>query len=127
MDGSNIFRHWPYSESLGYISDIFDNAASRIIISAGDSSGFIIGTRFSSTSHKIYRNGGQIGSNTSVTTSARPNNNYLFAACNLNGSVLQYDILQLAFYSLGDGLSDTDASNYNTIVQAFQTTLSRQV
>lgn len=127
MSGSNSFSHWPYSESLGYISDIFDNSVSRIIINAGDSSGFIIGTRLSSASHKIYRNGIQIGSNTSATLGAKPNGNYVFSARNVNGVVIQYDILQIAFYSLGDGLSDTDASNYSTAVQAFQTTLGRQV
>jgi len=33
----------------------------------------------------------------------------------------------LAFSSIGDGLTDTEASNFYTAVQAFQTTLSRQV
>jgi len=33
----------------------------------------------------------------------------------------------LAFSSIGDGLTDTQASNFYTAVQAFQTTLSRQV
>jgi hypothetical protein len=32
-----------------------------------------------------------------------------------------------AFASIGDGLTDTQASNFYTAVQAFQTTLSRQV
>jgi len=34
---------------------------------------------------------------------------------------------QLAFSSIGDGLTDTEAANFYTAVQAFQTTLSRQV
>ena len=34
---------------------------------------------------------------------------------------------ELAFNSIGDGLTDTEASNLYTAVQAFQTTLSRQV
>jgi hypothetical protein len=34
---------------------------------------------------------------------------------------------QLAFNSIGDGLTDTEASNFYTAVQAFQTTLSRNV
>jgi hypothetical protein len=34
---------------------------------------------------------------------------------------------QCAFASIGDGLTDTEASNFYTAVQAFQTTLSRQV
>jgi hypothetical protein len=39
----------------------------------------------------------------------------------------QYDNKQCAFASIGDGLTDTQASDFYTAVQAFQTTLSRQV
>jgi hypothetical protein len=39
----------------------------------------------------------------------------------------QYDNKECAFTSIGDGLSDTEASNFYTAVQAFQTTLNRQV
>lgn len=39
----------------------------------------------------------------------------------------QYDNKQCAFASIGDGLTDTQALNFDTAVQAFQTTLSRQV
>ena len=38
-----------------------------------------------------------------------------------------YDSREQAFSSIGDGLTDTDASNLYTLVQAFQTSLSRQV
>jgi len=34
---------------------------------------------------------------------------------------------ELAFNSIGDGLDDTQASNFYTAVQAFQTTLNRQI
>lgn len=42
-------------------------------------------------------------------------------------SAVQYDNKQCAFASIGDGLTDTQASNFYTAVQAFQTTLSRNV
>ena len=38
-----------------------------------------------------------------------------------------YASKQYAFASIGDGLTDTEASNLYTRVQAFQTTLNRQV
>ena len=38
-----------------------------------------------------------------------------------------YSPRQCAFASIGEGLTDTDAANFYTAVQAFQTTLSRQV
>jgi hypothetical protein len=39
----------------------------------------------------------------------------------------EFSTRQCAFSSIGDGLTDTQASNFYTAVQAFQTTLSRNV
>ena len=51
-----------------------------------------------------------------------------FGAINLfTGTRTLYSNRQLAFGSIGLGLTDTDATNYNTAVQAFQTTLGRNV
>jgi hypothetical protein len=44
-----------------------------------------------------------------------------------SGGLSQFDDKQCAFASIGDGLTDTQASNFYTAVQAFQTTLSRNV
>jgi len=40
---------------------------------------------------------------------------------------LDFSAKETAFSSIGDGLTDTQAANYYTAVQAFQTSLSRQV
>ncbi len=50
---------------------------------------------------------------------------YIGANNDVVGTV--YATNQCAFSSIGDGLTDTQASNFYTAVQAFQTTLSRQV
>jgi hypothetical protein len=52
---------------------------------------------------------------------------FYLASENLNGSANGYDNKELAFASIGDGLTDTEASNFYTAVQTFQTTLSRNV
>lgn len=49
------------------------------------------------------------------------------SALNNGGSNTFYSARQAAFASIGDGLTDTDASNFYTRVQAFQTTLGRNV
>jgi hypothetical protein len=52
----------------------------------------------------------------------------IFLACNsLNGAPAFYTNKECAFSTIGDGLTDTQASNLYTAVQAFQTTLGRQV
>ena len=127
--GSSKFALYPYTWSTGWISDIFDSTTSRIISSAGNSTGYIIGTRSSSSSHKLFRNNTQIASTSNSTTGNIPNANYiLFSSVNesnvING---YYDDNQIAFGSLGEGLSDTEAANLYTSIQKFQTTLNRFV
>jgi hypothetical protein len=52
---------------------------------------------------------------------------YFIGARNFNGSAASFTNEQCAFASIGDGLNDTQASNFYTAVQAFQTTLARQI
>jgi hypothetical protein len=52
---------------------------------------------------------------------------YALLANNQNGTFSEFSTANLAFSSIGDGLTDTQASNFYSAVQAFQTTLSRQV
>jgi len=52
----------------------------------------------------------------------------LFIGClNDNGNPAYYTNRECAFSSIGDGLTDTEAANFYTAVQAYQTTLGRQV
>jgi len=65
---------------------------------------------------------------TGTTVSSTPVNlNTYIGALNQNGSPLFYTTKQCAFASIGDGLIDTEAANLYTAVQAYQTTLSRNV
>ena len=48
-------------------------------------------------------------------------------ARNVSGSADNYTVQQIGFASIGDGLSDTEASDFNTAVTNFQTTLARNV
>ena len=118
---------YPYSFSIGWINDLFDNSQSRISVNTGNSTGFIVGSRASSSSHKLFRNGSSIASTTNNTNGTPPNIPYYIGAVNLNGIASFYDIQQFAFASIGDGLTDTEAANLYTAVQAFQTTLGRSI
>jgi len=69
---------------------------------------------------RAYTNGILRGTATNFS-SGLPNANMLLA----NGYVPSP--FECAFASIGDGLTDTDASNLYTAVQRFQTTLGRQV
>jgi hypothetical protein len=60
-----------------------------------------------------------------TTTSTGLQNATIFLGKGENNSF--YSTRENAFASIGDGLTDTQASNFYTAVQAFQRTLSRQV
>jgi hypothetical protein len=84
-------------------------------------------SRTSLTSNKLYKAGILLDTKTDLLVSNLPNFNYYLAAVNQSGFTNLYTSNQLAFSSIGDGLTDTEAANLYTRVQAFQTALSRNI
>jgi hypothetical protein len=91
-----------------------------------NNSGLKIMSRTLSNLTKAYNNGISFGSSI-ITSTGRPNKVIYLFARNSNGNLNSPSSLEQSFASIGDGLTDTDASNLYTRVQAFQTTLNRQV
>lgn len=114
--------------STNALSDAYNNTSNRISVTNNDSRGFYISSRTSINSHKLYKNGSSIGTDTNNEANAlMPNVALTFGGYNFGGSVVQITDKQFAFVSIGDGLTDTEAANFYTAVQNFQTTLGRQV
>jgi hypothetical protein len=94
------------------------------IANSVSSLGFFISNRVSSSEVRAFQN------NTLkliTNTSGGKNDDNIFLGA-LNGSPIRFfTSRQYAFASIGDGLTDTQAGNFYTAVQAFQTTLSRNV
>jgi hypothetical protein len=90
----------------------------------GTSVGFSLGSRTSSTAIKYYKN-----TTSASGTGASHTADFVNAELTLNGNAGggYYSVANYAFASLGDGLTDSEAANFYTIVQAYQTTLGRQV
>ncbi len=89
-------------------------------------------TSSTATTLKIWKNGvAQANATTSIAGQIlNTSSTYLGARRNTTLSSPQaesYTDAECAFASIGDGLNDTEAANFNTAVQAFQTTLSRNV
>jgi hypothetical protein len=89
--------------------------------------GFGITSKTSATLTTLYKNGINVGNGNSAGT--LPAIQSYLGTLNLNGVPYNsgYTNNRIAFHSLGDGLDNTQSSNLYTAVQAFQTTLSRQV
>lgn len=101
------------------------NTSVRVVNSNG--LGLFSGALDASTS-KIYRNG--VNLTGTVTTFVRntPNLSIYIGALNNKGfGGSEYSLKESAFAHIGDTLDATEMANLYTVVQAFQTTLGRQV
>jgi hypothetical protein len=119
-----------YRTSGNYNGDqYFNTSLNRIDAPVSNSQGFFVDSRTNSTTHKAWKSNALIGTDTNLNTltTADINLTIYIGARNLDGSADLYTNRQCAFSSIGDGLTDTQASDFYTAVQVFQTTLSRQV
>ena len=90
--------------------------------------GLVLGTSTSTASRKLIVNNIIKGVNNTTDTVAMNNFNIYIGAANLNNTTVgSYVNCQLAFSSIGDGLTDAEATNFYNAVQNYQTTLNRQV
>jgi hypothetical protein len=104
-----------------------ENGSATFSGAVANSQGLYIGTSTSSTAHKIYKNGSTVASSTTPQTQTLFTQPQFFGAALITTGGAYYSTRELAFASVGDGLTDTDATNLNSRVTAFQTTLGRQV
>jgi hypothetical protein len=88
----------------------------------------LIANRTNSTTEKYYHKGTLVDTLTISSTGTISAEIYIGG---YNNTVVptsrEYSSKQSAFASIGDGLTDTEAANFYTAVQAFQTTLNRQI
>ncbi len=88
--------------------------------------GFLIGTRIATNNLRLHFNGSLVATNTNNYTTGLVNLKAYVGAINYSGGIFPTS-KELAFASIGTGLTDTEAANFYTAVQKFQTTLGRQV
>jgi hypothetical protein len=91
-----------------------------------DGRGYFVATRTGQSVSKYFKNNTLIVSNNS-TCFGNNTTSITLAASNRPTGALGFGNKECAFSSIGTGLDDTQAGNLYTAVQAFNTTLSRQV
>jgi hypothetical protein len=93
--------------------------------------GLFVSSRTTISDLKTFRNSSQVGSTYSGAQSKNFTTStgaiFVLAEANESSGMGVGTLRECAYASIGDGLSTTDVSNLYTIVQAFQTTLGRQV
>ena len=87
--------------------------------------GYYIGTRTSSTSLKLFKNGSSVATNTGTNSTNLPNYQYYLGAWNVGGTA-RSAYRRLAGATVGSGLNDTESTNLSAAMHSFNTTLGRQ-
>jgi hypothetical protein len=116
--------------SNSFVSDQYNFSTNRIAIANANSQGFYLSTRTSSTVFKAFKNSAQFGS--TVTNVSNPSvntiiGNIYLSSLNNSGVAVNFSNRELAFSTIGDGLTDVEALALYNAVQNFNTTLARQV
>jgi hypothetical protein len=126
--GGNLFELIaPHNNGTAY-SDQNNSANGRTSAVLTAPYGFVIGTRTANNSHVLYRNGVSIASSaTSTSLGSLPAVTIAVCAINGNGTPANWVSNPIGMYSIGAGLTGTDATNYNTNIQTLMTALGRNV
>ena len=98
-------------------------------IGSGFADGCLLGAAVSATDLRMYRNGSQIGSTRTLDRGSGAQTSVSMAvfAININNSIVDYSAPRLRAYSVGLGMTASQVSAYYTAMQAFQTSLARNV
>ena len=97
------------------------------LTTVANGSGLFMGSIINSSSRKYYRNGLTIATNTTTGVQSLPPQKIFIGAISNNNVAGFFSNRECAFASIGSGLTDAEAAALYTAVQAFNTTLSRQV
>ena len=91
-----------------------------------NSSGLFLSNRTASNITKFIRNGISLNTyaNASTGVSSQP---FYLGGANNNGSPFGYSILQCAFASIGDGLTDLESQLFYQITEKYQVALGRNI
>lgn len=104
-----------------------NTSTATVTVTIASGSGLWVGSRTSSTALSAYRNGSSIGANTNSNIWVQSTRTIFLGATNVSGTPTQFSSREMAFASIGDGLTAGQVSDLYDLVQAFQTALGRQV
>jgi len=113
---------WPKQAANQYSIRVNDSFSDFAIVTY-DVRGFHIAIRTGANVKKYRVNTTQIFNSTTNSSALNTSSMYIGASRN-NANYFNNEI---AFSSIGDGLTDTEAANFYTAVQAYQTTLGRSI
>lgn len=122
------------STILGFYSKLDDNnsylytntGGGNAYVGTNDTRAFFLANRPNSTTSILYKNTTKLINATKNVEIPNSVNMYI-GGLNFNGTLADPTNKICAFSSIGNSLNDTEQANFYTAVQAYQTTLNRQV
>jgi hypothetical protein len=115
------------SITSGRIQYCWDYQVAYVSIPTIDSKGMWGTSRNGTNSWQSFERNTAFEKTGNTTQFSLPNLNIFLGAANGNSGAIQYSLREISFAHLGNSLSSTQFDNFYTAVQAFQTTLGRQV
>lgn len=104
------------------VSNLFYGLINQSSLTSGantNSTGFYVGNRQLSNDNDLWKNGTKI-TNGTTAVGLRPTNS-IYICANNSGTAGTYSTKQCSLASIGDGLTDTEASNFYTRVNTLMT------
>jgi hypothetical protein len=131
--GGNQFNVVLRQAANTLLSSQYDSANGRLTVANSSTQKLFVATRTSSTAHKAYRDGASLGSNATsggVLTDNLGNGGSIYIGArstNTAGAAGGFDPNECAFAGIGSSVTSGEVSTETSIVNQFQTMLSRQV
>jgi hypothetical protein len=113
--------------AIGRSQYCWDFPTSKVDIATADSRGMWGVSRTGATTWQSFQRNAAVAKTTTTAQTTLPNLNIYIAAGNFSNVASAFSNRQVSFAQLSDGLTNTEFNNLYTRVQAFQTSLSRQV
>ena len=125
QDIGNTVPPAQFSISAGYAnvaySDCYNYNTGRISQANTDAKGFYLQSRTTSAIHKFFKNGSQFGTTNTGASGSFTNQSIYIGAIRQSSSAPYNSARQYSFASIGDGLTDAEASNFYTRVNTLMT------
>jgi hypothetical protein len=116
------------NNTAAYDSGSAVNPGNRLLVSGvTNAQGLYTGTSITTNIGYLFKNGVQQQIKNPLNNIAMKSYNYYLGGFNEQNTTIYYSNKECAFASIGNGLTTTEAANLYTAVQAYQTTLSRNV
>ena len=110
------------AKSQGSTSMVYGGTNGLRSLSNTNSTGFYIGVRSSSTTSEMYKNGSLFfNGNSNIGSTSQISQSLLICSARSNLSIVYYDNKKCCFASIGDSLTNTEATNFSNRVNTLMT------